>query len=365
MSGPEGDRRKRDRAEIFLVGLGALGGPLALFLLGLGFRRFVLCDPKSHRESNVGTQCERQDVGVRKVRRVARELRAGGASSVVAWPTPVEFVEPGWISEDGVVIVCGDRLSAVRASHDAARAVRRPMFRINIEPVYALATVTTYDYRPREIDSCALCGWSAEDFASQEKVTSCGDITRERPTASSRALSHFAAGFGALLVAETLAADGEPHRSLWNRSFSFSAVAPTFLESTVARNDDCPGGHEACGPVVRLRETPDEISLRGLAERAGSPGSGWFRGSGALCLRARCEGCGRQETGGWWLRRHRPLRRCSCGGRLWALPLFTLETFERADADAVWDVPLSRLGVGRRAAITMVHPERPGTFVLG
>ncbi len=349
---------------VVLIGVGAIGTPLALYLLNLGFRCFVLFDPKCHKEANVITQCSPSEVGRLKVKAAARRLRRAGAAIVLAWPSFVELVEPGWAGPQTIIVVCGDRLAAVRAAHDLARALRRPLFRINIEASCTVAALSAFDYRGASIERCALCSWSSREFAAQETVTSCAPST-ERPTGSPRALSALAAGWGALTIARAMVGGSEA-TGIWNQSLVFSPDGPTFLESRLPANPHCPGGHSLGSDLVWLPERPAELSLDLLARRAGfDPAEVTVRGSGSLTLAGRCAACRREHRGRWWRRGNGPVGRCACGGAVHASPFWTLESFARSEVGEHWTRPLSELRVGRRALLELAAEDREVRYVVG
>lgn len=348
--------------EAAVVGLGAVGTPLVLDLLSLGVRRFVLFDPKVHKPENVATQCAPGEVGQLKVKVAARKLRRAGAERVIAWPYYVELVEPGWVGRCSIVVACGDRLSAVRAAHDLARSLRRPFFRLNIEPLHSLTTLSCYDYRPETIEVCALCGWGPREYAAQESVTSCAP-SRERPTGSPRALSSFAAGWGAMTIVRTMSVSSSPS---WGQSFSFSADGPQFVRSILPSHPECLGHHSDLGDVVRLHETPRELSIHELCRLAGYDDDGTVvTGSGQIAARARCDGCCETARGCWWSRSGQPAGRCDCGGTLHPLPFSALSSFGKRDVSSGWDLPLSSLGVRRKAIITLNEDARCTHFIIG
>ncbi len=346
--------------EVALIGLGSIGTPLALYLANLGFRRFVLYDPKRHKAANVRTQCAEDEVGAFKVKAAAARLRAAGAERVIAWPSFVELVEPGWVGPDALVVVCGDRLSAVRAAHDVARTLDRPLVRINIEPRYAAATLSAWDYRRGPDASCALCSWGAREFAAQEHIVSC-EPSDERPTGSPRALSTLAASQGALMIAQALTQNGGA--GIWERSFVYSPAGPAFLDSHLpAAATSCLGDHSPHAAVVRLDETARALSFDALARQAGfDVDRAVVRGSGQVALAARCSRCGDVRKGCWWRRAPGPVARCACGGAVHGMPFWTLGSWRRQDIASHWERPLAELGVGRRALIEIAASPSAAT----
>lgn len=111
------DRRKYLASRTaMLVGVGALGTPLAILLRSLGFRRFLLVDPKKHKESGIRTQCQPGDVGVAKVHALSRQLLALGAEAAVPLASAVEDIEPR----------CGGRVNVRSTLWNASGQRSRP-----------------------------------------------------------------------------------------------------------------------------------------------------------------------------------------------------------------------------------------------
>ena len=351
--------------EVFIVGLGAIGAPLATYLLNLGLQRFVLCDPKLHKPENVRSQCELDEVGRRKVKTASRQLRRLGAKTVVAWPLFVEHVEPGWVGPDSIVVACADRLGAVRAASDLALAFHAPFFRVNIEPRYSLATLSGFDYRAPRVRSCALCSWGDAEFRAQEQVTSCAPSV-ERPTGSPRALAALAAGWAALTIAQAVEPPAGASDSLvWNHVLSFTTARQSVLPSAVTGRGDCGCQLEKRVRPVRLAGTPRTVSLQTLVARGGFDAAKcWVRGSGAIVRRARCTRCAAEIRGCWWVRREQLSGRCACGGSLEPARYDTLTSFRRHEVGRFWDAPLADMGTGRKATVELTEGSRQLLFVL-
>jgi len=348
-----------------LVGVGALGTPLAILLRSLGFRRFLLVDPKKHKKSGIRTQCQPGDVGIAKVHALSRRLLDLGAEAAVPLASAVEDIEPGWAGPDAVVVSTCDRLSGTRAASDLALAMRLPFFRLQVEPAYEYATLSSFDYRQSTVSCCVTCGWSDDDFLAQEQVHSCAPGA-ERPTGSPRALSSFAAGWGALTLARALAPDLPQDSAPWNQQLSFTPMCQEVVTSALPRLASCECQRQRPA-LVRLASQPVDVSFMDLLERSGCLAKRcWLRGSGELARRARCQGCGTEVPGHWWVRGDGPCGRCAtCQGDLHAIPRLTLASFRANEITAHLDAPLASFGVPPRATVTITENERSVTFVLG
>jgi hypothetical protein len=348
-----------------MVGVGSVGSLVAAALLSLGVRKFVLLDPKKFRRESVVSQCEESEVDELKVRAVARRLRRLYAS-VVALPLPVEFLEPGWAGPDSIVVSCTDTKAGQRAANRLALAMRRPLFRVNLEPRCLAASVTYMDFSRPDVPVCLECGWDGADYKEQSSAASCDGMSGGRPTGAPRALSALTAAWGGLTIASALASEKAGER-LSGSEYIFGAMGPSLTRTVLPGNPGCLAPqHGRRGPLVRLSETPASVSFESLAARS-NLGGGKLRisGSGQLSLRCRCAGCGRVREGArWWRNPLRPVGRCGCGARLFPDSFESVTSWSREEAASVWSAPLSSLRVGRKAVVTFSAGDDEVNYVL-
>jgi hypothetical protein len=349
--------------QALLIGAGALGRPIGKYLVSVGISRFVVVDPKRYRPTST-SQCYPDEVGLHKALVVAEKLRRQGARAI-ALPRALEHVEPGIAGPRSFLVVSTDTLSGQRGAHDVAFHLRLPLFTVHVEPAYLLASLRFFDYSQRRVRCCLVCGWTERHFATQEAATSC-EPRAERPTASPRALSAFAAGWAALLIASALTRD-DARDALRDREFLLSPLGHLYRSSELTPNPDCRLHTQRRARLRRLTASARDVNLKDLAALAGAGGDSTVRVRGLrarFALRGRCVRCGQEAGGCWWvLDPARPLGRCTCGGRIFAVPYFTFESLSRNELAEHWDRPLAALGAGRRATVS-IESESTTTFIL-
>ncbi len=348
---------------IVIVGLGSIGAPLARNLRQLGFRRFVLIDPKTYRESSLGWQCGPDDLGRFKVDVTADELRASGAS-VLAFAESLDSVDPGFMAGNAIFISAVDNESAVRQVGDAAARHRCPMVRISLEPSHPCVTVRTVDYRSDTLPSCIICNWGADEYAQQLSTKSCTP-DQGRSTHSPRALSEAAAGFGAMTVTGIAASDSD--QPVDDRQHLIGIAGPYHVASVIDANPNCRCRQGLPPKPIIVRESVADVSFADLASRAkfNETASLSVSGSGRFAQGARCHRCRADAPIQRWITDlDRIVGRCRCGGECRPVPFRIRRALTRRELGVRWTDSMRSLGVTSRAAVDLSDGERHAAFVL-
>lgn len=127
--GEEGQRRLA-RASALIVGLGGLGCPVGLYLVGAGVGRLGLCDPDRVSLSNLQRQTLYAEGGVGMPKTEAARRRLAALNSEVAFATYPSGLTPEnaaeIVSQYDIVVDCCDNFATRYLISDTCRELRKP-----------------------------------------------------------------------------------------------------------------------------------------------------------------------------------------------------------------------------------------------
>lgn len=354
---------------VVLVGVGAIGRPLAEQLAYLGFRRFVLIDPKYYRERSVASQCEPHEIGRPKAAVVAERLMSLGAEAIPL-TADVDDVEPGFVEPDAVIVVSADNRRAEIVANRLAGAMRVRLVKANVEPSLLIASVRSYDLRGEHPAVCLECHLTDAQYAAQRHPVSCDGSEDGRPTGSPRALCQVAAGGAALIVAQLAGLPAHWTRQWYGRQWQLSLLTGQATGSELPPNAECRWDHALHWPNLRrLPGGPAELSLATLFELASCPhpARAHLRFSSSVATQARCIRCQQVIDLVCWCRQLAdPVGSCACGGQLMAIPYWTYTEMAAELLQLHWLQPLADWGVPSRAIIAIESSAGPtSAFVVG
>ena len=352
-------------ARVVLVGAGAVGRPLIRGLAQLGLQRAVIVDPKRYRERSVLSQCRAEEVGRLKAEVVAEELMAMDVKAI-AMPRDVEHVPPGYFENAMVIVSVDNRRAEILANRQAGR-MRRPLLKVNIEPLFLTASLRFYDFHQEPTDACLECQMSDAHYADQHHPLSCDGEESGRSTASPRPLCELAANAGALVTAQIL---GSPHHwaKVWrNRQWQTNLLGGQTQFSQLPAKSNCRWNHTSCWPgLTRLCRPLDQVTPTELLRIAGIPRQrAQLRFSSLFATRLRCDACEAcQSTLRSIQRLDNTLGCCPCGGALHAVPFFCFDYLAAADLEPWLDEPLSKSEMELESIIAVGDGINETSFLL-
>lgn len=184
---PGWDQSALARAEVVVVGVGALGTEVARLLAQAGVGRLVLCDPDVVTGSNLsrGALFRAADVGRAKVD-AAAEVLAATAPDTTVDPRHAELaaaVGLGELRAASLVISCLDSLAARLRLTTRCNLVGVPLLDGGTSPWGGEVRYHAAD------DACFGCGLSAADRAATDDPWSCADLARPREFGASAPIS--------------------------------------------------------------------------------------------------------------------------------------------------------------------------------
>jgi molybdopterin/thiamine biosynthesis adenylyltransferase len=190
---PGWDQSALARAEVVVVGVGALGTEVARLLGQAGVGRLVLCDPDVVSESNLsrGALFRAADVGRPKVDAAAEALAATAPDTVVD-PRHAELaaaVGLGELRSASLVVSCLDSLAARLRLTTRCNLVGVPLLDGGTSPWGGEVRYHAAD------DACFGCGLSAADRAATDDPWSCADLARPREFGASAPISALVASW--------------------------------------------------------------------------------------------------------------------------------------------------------------------------
>jgi hypothetical protein len=355
-------------AVAFCVGVGAVNRPLAEFLAYLGVRRFCLVDPKSYKAQSVVSQCEPHEVGCAKAGVVAERLNRLGAEAIPLVADVLE-IEPGHVTPDSVVIVSADNRRAEIGAARLAASMRVPFMKVNVEPLFLMASIRCYDLRATDYDVCPECQMSDEQYLHQRHPRSC-DGTAERATGSPRALCSFAAAAGALSFAQIVGSPGHWAHEWCGRQWQATLLGGQASWSRLSPKPNCRWEHgRHWDGLERIVEGPTHTTLASLFDRTGwQKHSGLqIRVSGSLATRGMCDRCGAAHEILHWVRTPSDsVGRCGCSGTLTTPPFWTYQQIAAEQLSGWWARPLAAWAVPPYSIVAFENEQgQHKSFVIG
>lgn len=190
---PGWDQAALVRAEVVVVGVGALGTEVARLLGQAGVGRLVLCDPDVVSESNLsrGALFRAADVGRPKVEAAAEALEVIAPDTVVD-PRHAELaaaVGLGELRSAALVVSCLDSLAARLRLTTRCNLVGAPLLDGGTSPWGGEVRYHAAG------DACFGCGLGAADRTATDDPWSCADLARPRRQGASAPISALVAAW--------------------------------------------------------------------------------------------------------------------------------------------------------------------------
>ncbi|MGB7760312.1 MAG: ThiF family adenylyltransferase, partial [Bryobacteraceae bacterium] len=251
-----------------LVGLGAIGCPLALLLAPVPeVVRLTLIDFDRFTAGNRALGLERADVGqykaravASKVRRIRRDLKV---EAVVARAEHVPFGDLR-----GMVICCGDNRPVRSTCSEAAfRGGADALIDAGVRRDHLLARATIY-FPQIPGAACHLCGWGKADWDAYAASYTCQGSVGVPATGSPMYLTALAAALAAQLCCDYLRGDAKPQADA--RQLVYSAEVHRAWETAIRRNPACHFDHGQW-IVTRVGINPARYTLGEALEELGGP----------------------------------------------------------------------------------------------
>ena len=237
--GPAG-QRKLKQARVLIVGVGALGSPVALYLAAAGVGTIGLVDDDRVRLSNLQRQVAHSSAGVGKlkVEEAARSLLSiNPQTRIEAEPSRIDESNAMPVLSRYDIIVDGtDSFQARYLLSDAAYLLRLPLVHGSIFRIEGQVT----DFIPGK--GCYRCLYPEPPPA--------GAIDESADVGVFAALPGVIGTIQAAEVLKLITASGEP---LVNRVLLHDSMAMTFREVRYTRNRAC----AVCGDRPRIRALVD------------------------------------------------------------------------------------------------------------
>jgi molybdopterin/thiamine biosynthesis adenylyltransferase len=306
--GPEQHARLRHSC-VAIVGVGALGGPLAEHLTRLGVGT-VLVDPDTVCVENLANQSfDLADIG--KPKAAVRERDAHAIDphcDVQAIVARVEDVGLGSFLEVDLIVTALDSVSARGFVSEIAAKVGVPLLDIAVDGSDRRLQGHVAAFDPTSGSPCYLCQYdpaSYEAATRDEMPRGCASwLDRSTavtpPTLQGSAFGGLIASAGAIWSMRILTGRGD---ELFGRKLllSMQDPAPAVRLATIGRREGCLIDHEPLAPVVHR-------AAEGRDETIGDSVAGVERAAGAKVLEARlhhrsiarglfCRGCGAVDAG--------------------------------------------------------------------
>jgi adenylyltransferase/sulfurtransferase len=242
----EAGQRKLNEARVLIVGIGALGSPVALYLAAAGVGTIGLVDDDRVRLSNLQRQVAHSSAGVGrlKVEEAARSLLGINPQiRIEAEPSRIDESNAMQVLSRYEIVVDGtDSFQARYLLSDAAYLLRLPLVHGSIFRIEGQVT----DFIPGK--GCYRCLYPEPPPA--------GAIDEFSEVGVFAALPGVIGTIQAAEVLKLITASGEP---LINRVLLHDSMAMTFREVRYARNPAC----ALCGDRPRIRALVDYAQFVG------------------------------------------------------------------------------------------------------
>lgn len=297
--------------RLAIVGVGAVGGSVALHLVRSGVAALILIDPKRFKQESLLThEAGPADVGRPKALVVARRCKEIAPSTrILAFAGPVEALPVEALTQVDVVIMSPDLLSVEVELGQRCLHLGIPLVQSSVHGESLVAQVRLYA-NAVAAGCCAGCFLGREEWRQLSRQTrySCEGASADQATAqalplpandapvtaSFRSLCSLASGLAVNQVMRFFLQLGEP---VADTQLEFCGVTNRTVISRLVRNPDCPLDHFVYRRV-NLNKPPGHFSLAALAEAAiGAvpgdealfelPGLDWVEFGRCACARMR------------------------------------------------------------------------------
>jgi hypothetical protein len=252
-------------ATIGIVGLGLLGGRLALEIVRSGAAVWG-CDPDAGSPVNLGNQLTQ--TGVAKVRSIIQDcnaIRPGRASGVVA---DIRHVGVGVLRRFQMLIDCTDDPMLALPLTAISNGLGIPLLRCAVDGSgQAEMGRVLCSHGGSETHACQLCSYSAADLLTRRPRTPCPGQPSEGPppTLAGGALGMAIAGIG-LLQAQRLITGNDSHL-VCDREIVLDLSHGRFVSVAQSRSERCLSGHIRW-EVENLERLGSDATLAGVFEAA-------------------------------------------------------------------------------------------------
>jgi molybdopterin/thiamine biosynthesis adenylyltransferase len=158
--GPADAARKLGALRIFIVGLGSVGGRIALHLARLGIATLWLIDPKRYKpESLLTHEIEPRDVGQFKARTTARRCKAiSSTTRVFAFSGSVEDLPLDAFADADLVLLATDNLAAEIEVGQRCARLGKTLFQASVHGDTLTAQIRIFANVDRR-GPCPACGF--------------------------------------------------------------------------------------------------------------------------------------------------------------------------------------------------------------
>ena len=273
-------------SELFVVvvGVGSIGGRMALGLARMGVRRLLLVDPGRYKpESLLTHDITPIEVGQPKAAAVAARARAiHPTGDVLVFDGSVSELRDGdLIDADAVLLATDDLLAEVAAGARAQRLCLR-LIQASVDGPTLVAQVRTWPHADGGDDACLLCGFGPTERAALDAGTRfrcAGDghgrdeqLRTSAPTRSAAALCALAADLAVLEVLRLAAGVGAARGACL---VEHAALVDRTSVTPLRRNPGCRAEHVVPRRARLLRAVRDHTPAELLAAAGVSASDRW------------------------------------------------------------------------------------------
>ena len=358
---PQVHRIDKGGWSITIVGLGAVGSPVASLLVNMpGVRALTLLDDDVYTLGNVAGQAIAPgDVGMPKAHAQARRLRRLNTSvEIDARVARIEQVPLGILAQTNFAICCVDSRDSRRHNNRVWQHLNIPWIDVAVEPGGTLARVSAYV--PGK-GSCLQCAWGPEEYASLAQRYPCQQASPAPATRGNAATSAIAAALATMEAAKFI---GDRRQELLvDRQVHLDALHHQLDVLHFDANPDCAADHTPWR-IKPIAASAKDLILGDALALAGDGQRSAMRSDGQVFVqRLHCLSCAKR--GRSMLRLSERLRASQrtcrdCGGELVAA---AFDVMDEVTVDSVSAArlarPLQDLGFLDGDVFTLVGPREP------